>query len=223
MTDTPKRDDGHAVLLCAKCSRDVSDDWLFCPYCGDRNRKTEWREGAAQEEVARRLAKHIALKKARSEHHAADVVQIHADADWPHWLPIAREYIEVALFSHIAALTESSGKGTDGAEAMREAAAKIADERMVCGCGRADCYSDRIPESIAQAIRALPLPVSADGRDAVIEECAAVCDVKARASSQSVGTFSADGHRRRAEGQASGAKNCAAAIRRLKSNTGAGK
>lgn len=60
------------------------------------------------------------------------------------------------------ALTESSEQGTDGAccEAMREAAARCMET-----------YATRNSENIprAKAIRALPLPVSADGGDAVID------------------------------------------------------
>lgn len=81
----------------------------------------------------------------------------------------------------------ASGQGTDGAccEAMREKAAKAVVSRLSHAAIewqennaiRAETY--RWAASHAEkAIRALP--VSADGRDAVIEECAQICDAEFR-------------------------------------------
>ena len=36
-----------------------------------------------------------------------------------------------------------------------EAAAKVSESKMTCGCGRFDCYTDNIPAGIANDIRAL--------------------------------------------------------------------
>lgn len=115
-----------------------------------------------------------------------------------------------AIYAAITqALTESDGQGTDGAEAMREAAAKAIEEAVRNSSkGSFDALGNDVgwatgsnnfqfDESyhkghqpvpinfnslariidknclrMAEVVRALPLPVSADGRDAVIEECA---------------------------------------------------
>lgn len=45
--------------------------------------------------------------------------------------------------------------------AALERAAKLSEGKMTCGCGRQDCYTDRIPEGIAEEIRALIQPPSA--------------------------------------------------------------
>lgn len=56
--------------------------------------------------------------------------------------------------------------------AVIEECARVADAAKTCGCGRADCYSDRIPEAIANDIRALlNSPPSEAQKDTGCIEC----------------------------------------------------
>lgn len=70
----------------------------------------------------------------------------------------AREQKRIADNAAVEAIEEKTTAEAAAASARDKAleeAALVCEQRMTCGCGRDDCYSDRIPEDLAERIRAL--------------------------------------------------------------------